>query len=517
MVDKSSLWAAQIQHTTPLGDRQRFVYGADVISTNPDTEGTIHGRNEPDDNVWEAGAYAQSETGLSPKWDLVLAARVDWHNKVEDIVFSPRAAIVFKPTPEHNLRVAYNRAFSQPTSINLSLDLLSSPTLGPWTDYGVRALGVPHETGLTFNRSCTGGLCVRSPFNPAGASEWLGLNELDESAYWNAAIDQLIAATGPLDEALEDLLRSLDPSGQLGGVLRTVDLEASPVPFGQIEPVNQAAIDVAPLVPSITNTIELGYKGLLTDKLLVGFDVYWQRVEDFIGPLNFETPNAFYDPRDMAAWLTPILQGAGLDADQITPLVVGLTGMPLATATWNEASDPTDTYLTYRNFGNVDLWGVDLGLTLLLGDKWTVSGAYSLNCGWVSSDSTCVNFFPNLAGIDDVALNAPNNKGMLSVAWRNPRMGLGVEVRGRYVEGYPVSSGVFEGDIPWFMPYDINIAYTLPIATATDLTLTATNVFSCTGDTDLVQGGCGFRDLHQEMIGAPFLGRMVLLRLRQSF
>ena len=517
IVDKSSLWAAQIQHFTPMGDKQRWTYGADFIGTNPSTEGTVNGRNEGDDNIYEAGAYLQSETALSPKFDIILAARVDWHNKIDNVVFSPRAAVVFKPTPEHNFRATYNRAFSQPTSINLSLDLEASPIFGPWTNYSVRTLGVPYETGLNFRRDC-GGLCIRSPFNPQGSAEFFSMDQLDTQPYWQASVQQLDDALG-LDPQLKAFLQSLDPAGQVSSVLRAVDQSASPLPWGPIQSEAQAAIDIAPLVPSITNTFELGYKGLFADKFLLGFSVYWQRVENFIGPLNFETPSAFYNPVELAAWITPFLQGAGVPGDQIPNLILGLSQMPLATATWTETpvSNPSDTYLTYRNFGNVDLWGIDLGLTFLLGRAWTISGSYSLNCGWISSDDKCVNFFPNLSGVDDVALNAPNNKGMLSVGWRNPRIGLGIELRGRYTESYVVSSGVYEGDIPSFTLLDANINYALPIATATELTLTATNFFSCVGGTEDASSSCGFRDLHQEMIGAPFLGRMLLLRISQTF
>ena len=128
-----------------------------------------------------------------------------------------------------------------------------------------------------------------------------------------------------------------------------------------------------------------------------------------------------------------------------------------------------------------------------------------------------MNVFPNLSGIADIALNAPNNKGMLSVGWRNPRLGLGIELSGRVTEGYVVSSGVYEGNIPSFTLLNANINYALPIATATQVTLTVTNFFSCVGSSEFASSGCGFRDLHQEMIGAPFLGRMFLLRIGQSF
>jgi len=424
--DNSYLWAVQLQHAPPMGQRQRWVYGADLIRTVPRTDGSIHGRNEDNDDIWEVGGYVQSETELSPKFDLVLAARLDWHSVVDDIVFSPRAAMVYKPTSEHSFRATYNRAFSQPTSINFSLDLGSSPTLGPFVDYGVRALGVPSETGLTFRRDC-GGLCIRSPF-AADPTAFLPANSIQ--AFWDNAVDGLVTlldARGlpPLDPGTEAYLRSLDPTGQVGTVYKMFDSQA--LAFGEILTAEQAAIDVAALVPSITNTFEVGYKGLISDRLLLGVDVYWQRIQDFIGPLRFETPNAFYDPQDLAAFLV----GSGIPAET-APLLVALMGnVPLGTATWEQVpgAHPTDLYVTYRNFGDVDVYGVDLGLTLLLTDEISFSGSYSLTCGWIDSDNQCVNFFPNLDNIGDVALNSPRNKATLSGAYRNPRIGLGFELR----------------------------------------------------------------------------------------
>ena len=49
---------------------------------------------------------------------LVLAGRMDDHSALPDPVFSPRAAVVWKPAEEHAFRVSYNRAFSTPNSLN---------------------------------------------------------------------------------------------------------------------------------------------------------------------------------------------------------------------------------------------------------------------------------------------------------------------------------------------------------------------------------------------------------------
>lgn len=517
--DNSFLFAGQVQHTSDLGSANRFIYGVDLIRTVPRTNTTIHGRNEDDDAITEFGGYVQWEGDLAPMWDLVAAARVDWHSVVDDLVFSPRAGIVFKPTPEHNLRLTYNRAFSQPTSINLNLDLQSSPTLGPFTAYGVRALGVPSETGLTFRRDCGGDLCIRSPFD----SDPTAFRDLDVTPYWDAAVaglNPLLRAVGEdtLPSALIGLLMASDPSSdQVGTVLRKFSQEE--LAFGDpISDLTLAAVDVPPLVPSITNTVEFGYKGLLGERLLIGGDIYFQKIEDFIGPLRFETPNAMYDPADLNAYLAPILQGAGLSPQQAAGVVFAMGQIPLATATWEQTppGNPTDLFLTYRNFGDVEIWGADLGLTFLLSNVWSLQGSYS----WVSDD-----LFEGLGNkqvdnIGDIALNAPKNKGSLAIRYDNSRIGLGVGLKGRYVQGYPVQSGVFEGEVPGFFLLDGNVTYHLPVFTRTEIALDFRNFFSCVGESSTspaVEDGCGFGKLHQEIVGAPFIGSMISMRLRQRF
>ena len=63
-----------------------------MLRTRPDTEGTINGANEDDDDINEFGVYLQSETSLTDKLELVLAARYDDHNRIPDAELSPRAA-----------------------------------------------------------------------------------------------------------------------------------------------------------------------------------------------------------------------------------------------------------------------------------------------------------------------------------------------------------------------------------------------------------------------------------------
>ena len=158
IVDKSKLTAFQLQHSVTLGVRQRFTYGADVLLTRPDTEGTITGGNEDYDQTNEFGAYVQSETALSEMLDLVVALRYDDHNRIPEGEISPRAGLVFKPKETQILRLTYNHAFATPSSNNLYLDIRSSqdpfgigaafaPVLGFAPAIDIRAQG-PIARGL---------------------------------------------------------------------------------------------------------------------------------------------------------------------------------------------------------------------------------------------------------------------------------------------------------------------------------------------------------------------------------
>jgi iron complex outermembrane receptor protein len=105
LVDQSSQMALSLQHGIGIGSSGSLRYGADLIRTNPVTGGTINGRNESRDRITEGGVYAHGETRLTDQLSLTLAARADWHSEFTDPVYSPRVALVWKPSPVHALRV----------------------------------------------------------------------------------------------------------------------------------------------------------------------------------------------------------------------------------------------------------------------------------------------------------------------------------------------------------------------------------------------------------------------------
>ena len=491
ITDKSKLWVAQVQHGMSFGETVDLIYGVDAAWTRPKTEGTINGRNEDDDAIDEIGGYLQSQIELTSKLELVGALRFDDHSHLEDPVWSPRAALVFRPAENQNFRVSYNRAFTTPTSNNLFLDLVFARVpITQQIGYDIRLRGVP-SGGFTFNDTCAGGvmeLCMYTPFAPGTQLPANGL------PLWNGLVQQLVPAQ--LRPALMNPGAAPgDPS--IGSLLRRFDREARGFPdvdeFGPQ--------DIGRITPTLDNTYEIGYKGILGGRLLLAADLYQQRIEDFVGPLKVETPSVFYDPATVQAFvlhrLGPLIQAGLVSQAQATQIITGFSSVPLGTISPDgEAS--TDLMFTYRNFGEVDFWGGDLAFQFLATDQLSFKGSYA----HVSKECFDFDGVAGCEGAQDITLNAPQNKGSLGVRWENLLLGFAAEAQARHVEGFQQNSGAFVGDVPAYTVVDANVQYNIRTVPGATVTLSAYNLFD---------------NEHREFIGAPEIGRLLLLRLGYTF
>lgn len=107
----------EVGDSLTAGTRQVLTFGGNIRRNNFDI--TIAPAAE---NRTELGAYLQDEIFFD-KMRFTAGARVDKFGNLSDPVFSPRLAAVFKPAPEHSIRVAFNRAFRSPSVINNYLDI----------------------------------------------------------------------------------------------------------------------------------------------------------------------------------------------------------------------------------------------------------------------------------------------------------------------------------------------------------------------------------------------------------
>jgi iron complex outermembrane receptor protein len=514
IVDRSKLFVGQLQHGFSIfNERQSFTYGADYIKTMPETEGTINGFYEDEDETEEWGAYLQSETALSPKLDLVLAGRIDDHSALPEQVFSPRAALVFKPAENHAFRATYNRAFATPSSLNQFLDLgsaLANPQLAQ-LGFSLRVQGTGRD-GFDF-RADDGTYMMRSPFTPGGLGGPAQLLPANAALMWGAAV-QVVAAQAaangqPLSPQLVGYLGGLQPTGaQIGTMYLDVTAE-NPTP----QPLGSLTLDELPAIrESTSNTFEVGYKGIIGDRLLLAADVWHTRREKFVTPLTVVSPLLTMNGQQIAAYLVPrFMQDLGMSQAQAvataSALAPGLASVPVgAISSADVDANGGQLLVTYQNVDEeLKFWGTDLSMTALLTDQWTlgVTGSF------VSEDR----FETESAGL--VTLNAPKWKGSMTAGYRNEDSGFTGEARLRYTAGFPVNSGVYVGTrcladdvsnplledcVKEYFLTDLTLGYRLPRGVS--LQLNIQNLLD---------------EKYRSFPGVPTIGRMALLRLKWEF
>ena len=493
IIDRSRTMAAQVQHGLDLGERQSFTYGIDWQRIEPRSEGTIYGRNEDDDLLVESGAYLHSETRLGDRFDLVTALRIDDHNRLTDLNVSPRAALVFRPAQAHNLRLTYNQAYVTPATSSLFLDLPTGALpIAPGVAYTIRAFGVP-ASGITFGDRCEGGFmghCMRSPF-------LAGQLPANAALFWDALIERFAP------ETLRPFL--LGPGGRptdpvLATVFRRLNTAAIN-PTDEIFPLDGGPTDLPALVPTVFNSIEVGYKGLIRDRVRLAADIYFANVENFIGTLKVQSPNVFLDPASTGAFLAsrlaPLLQAGVVTSEQIAGLAAGLAAVPVGVVTPDQFDSP-DVLLSSRNFGSASYWGADFSTQIIASDRLSLTAGYSFQskeCFDFDEDGDC-------PGHDDLSLNAPSHKGSVGVAFTDRARGFRLDGRWRYSDGFDMRSGVFVGPVDTYHVLDVTTGYQLPFQPNVQLELTVYNALN---------------NLHREFVGAPDIGRLALVRLRYDF
>ena len=269
-------------------------------------------------------------------------------------------------------------------------------------------------------------------------------------------------------------LDGFDIKNNAGGVVNTID----------------------PIRPEINETRELGYKGVLGQRLFV--DVVGYRTQF----------NGFQSPLVVIA--NPLL---GANA---TTAFNHATGAKIT-----DAAGGPQVALTYFNAGEALIHGIDAGLRFYLTDKIAASGSGS----FVKIDTI---IRKATDPVEATSFNSPSVRLTGGMDFTNVVQNVVAGFTTRYVSKYDFRSGVNYGLVPAFGTLDLSASYRLPNRNAR-LLFQAQNLFSCVGGTTTppalgigsanqatyTEGReCGFGKQHQEMINAPKLGPIVLLGVR---
>jgi iron complex outermembrane receptor protein len=250
---------------------------------------------------------------------------------------------------------------------------------------------------------------------------------------------------------------------------------------------------IAPIEPEKNDTWEVGYKGILANRLFLDVTGYRSNFKKFMSPLvvvGFPPASYAYNAKTGAKMV-----GSNGVTDQIA--------------------------LTYFNVGDAQITGTDIGLKFLVTPSVAINGTASLQK---------LDTIKSKAGdpAEATAFNSPTTKfnvGMDFANLYNNQLHAGFTVR--YVNGYHFLSGVNNGKIPTFSTFDFTAGYKLPVS-GTSINLSVQNLFVCRGGTSSINGWvaankpsiynkkqeCGFGMKHIEMINMPQVGTMAFLGIR---
>lgn len=551
IVDNSQFISYQIQHSVDIGNLS-LTYGADAYLTRPKTFGTINGNNEFTDNIDEKGAYIQGKYSFNSKLDFISAVRFDNHTFVEGTQVSPRYALVYKMNPRSTFRLSYNEAFESPSALNYSLDILSGnlPTgigvrgIGNRNGFAFNR----DETGAINNYYSPFAPGVEFDFDDAmGTNISWGIvkDQLVQVGVQIQLVQDYASILGQTNEEMASLLiNEIFPQEGLVGLTNSLMVlnldENAASPFTVISA--DMLKDVDPLSNSFSTTKETGYKGFLSDKLAITVDVYQTQITDFVGSLQVMNPNVFVDGASAYAalmneeainetagsWILTLTGADGFDLDgdgmpddyngdgiaDVTSTTDILTMMidndpayggngngsmvdELAALTASipygtvmpEGHEGNDVIMTYANFGDVTVNGLDFAATYYLNSKTKIAGTYSL---------VDKNEFETAEGII-VPLNAPAKKASLSVATKLFNT-FDVNLRYRWQDKFPINSGVYVGELDAFAVADLTVGYNLLENSRIDLSVQ--NISD---------------NVHNEFVGAPQMGRLAMLRFSHTF
>ncbi|MEP6832872.1 MAG: TonB-dependent receptor [Gemmatimonas sp.] len=489
IVDKSRVFGAQLQHGMDFANgKQSFTYGADYIWTNPRTGHTINGSNEDIDNVTEYGAYIQSTSRPTSRTEILLAARGDANNVVEGGFFSPRAALIFKPTESQNIRLTYNRSFSTPANFSYFLDLINSPNIGG-SGYDLKALGNPPKKGFAFKQGCAGSAiadyCMKSKLVNGGAytaisaaAAYPTLLAANQASLLAAiipnvtgAVTQALIKNGASPAQAAAQAAVLGPqlaTGMIGSLVAArptnaqVTSRVSLISAGTDTLTAAALQPIAPLTASYNNTFELGYKGIIGNKFRYDISGWRQSRGDVGTSAALSTPNVFAEGvplggfigNTLGGYIVPTLIGLGFSqadavtfAGQLAPavatsLATNLARAPLGVVTFDTpTASASEIYAVYKTVDK-EIWvsGLDLAVDYLLTDRLQLDVAYSYSNK---------NVFPGVDGGNGAPLmsNSPRNRGSVGGRYSTAGNGFGGELRVRYTDAFPVNSGVYATNV----------------------------------------------------------------------
>ncbi len=487
----------QAQHAAEVPSiRTSLTYGGEYQLVTTDTQGTIDGMFEDDDETVQFGAYTQAQTDLTPRLALTLAGRVDRFQTIEQTVFSPRAGLVYQVAPGHSIRLTFNRAFAAPTNLSLYTDVVvadlaeADPEFADLAGIGdVRLVG--GSVPITFDDAP-----VTVSFIP-GVAPVVGMGMPIRAAY-EVALQQMSDLLPP---ALLQFLHS--KAGQIEGF-------SAGIPYDVQDGAGTVRERNYLLKPRRTDMVELGYT-TVSPRLLFSASAYYTWKRDFESDIRIFSPlvialNLGRDLPDAvdAAFTDEELAALGLDratllawfgdaGGALSEVPVGLlqpdqvpvTGRPQLVG-------------SFVNYGKIEYMGIELSATALLTDEVSATANFT---GLNQVDFMKADLGLSESSNDRYALNVPKVSYGLKVDYGTGAEGVFASASFRHKDSFVGDFGdLFAGEIDAQNILDLAVGYGLP--NGIRFNVTAQNLLD---------------RRYRSFPGLPKIGRLVLASVRYSF
>ncbi len=468
-----------------------FTVGTDYRINTIETEGSIHGRFEDEDDYSIIGGYAQVDFKATDKLNFIAAGRVDRFAALDEIAFSPRVGVVYKAAPNHTLRATWNKAFGAPTAVNLYGDLpleFLAPGVPAWLTNGVEA----------------------HTFNNGTSTEFITGSNLPGQDYpLNLAYGVVTAALPGVNPAFND------PELQALLVSRTPSIMGNSGALAFGNPITRG-----PLELSESDMFEIGYKGVFAGRLSVSLDIYYNRRQNNLTAPVLTAPLLGYPSlgTDLGGAVAAVftdeeLAQFGLDVATLagtyqavassialseggTPNPLGVLNNDQALPSIQASGLGGGASLTYLNIEELDYWGIDFGLEYFIRPDLSVFG----NLSWLNEA-----YWEDLDIVGsetgtEFSLNIPDTQIKLGVEYQ-PERGFYGNIAMRYNNAWrSVNGAPWTGEVDSFTIFDAGAGYNFDFGL--NLGVTATNIF----DVD-----------YQPIFGAPFVGALVLVKATYQF
>ena len=509
VAERNSL-EAQLQYNfdVPKFLNTNFTIGSDYRNSQSMTENTLYGINEDRDDYIITGAYLQGTSKITDKLELTYAGRYDKFNFIDEGAFAPRVAIVFKASENHTLRASFNKANTGPSALQQNIDFPVSVLAPGIADVWLSGQYAPQ----TFSSNPTIDLSIPGlPDLPYGTQQFPLAY-----AYGAVAAPTLGAlygglATNPFLGVVQNFFSTY--AGGTGGTGQLVGYN-----LFNGEPMNDLVGTGRSQIETL-NSFELGYKGLIANKLSIALDVYTYERKGFtqftaIGPtfnlvgadfandLGAQVGADFASSPGVTSDVEAIYaaQGwplSGIPAFGIPSSAATIAGLAAASGgafaqggagfdaqisglypiigTVETTSVPQGDGLMhipagYRRFDDATRShvGADLAMEYFLNDDVTLW----LNTSWVSQNE----WIPGESNDDGLPfssyLNSPKMKYRAGVQYSKEK------VRGaiayQHDDAFYANQGLFSGDVQEKNLFDVNVGYN--VSENLKLDLSATNV-----------------------------------------